>query len=153
MYCSGCGTQLQSDLNYCNRCGRRVAEDSDRASVAKNLSASLGYIPGVGFFCYIFVVIALVKNGVPGNQIIPITFFYFAALFAICFLILRQTSILSKGERRPADKSLPEEGASNYSTPITTARLRELREPGIGSVIENTTRTLDKVRVERANDS
>lgn len=150
MYCSGCGTQLQADLNYCNRCGNRVAGESDRMSVAKNLSGSMGYIPGVGFFSYIFVIIGLVKNGVPGDLLALITFFYFAALFAICFLVVRQSAALSRSNRqdRPA---LPDEAASGYSAPRpTTSRLRELHEPAASSVIDETTRTLDEVRIERS---
>lgn len=148
MYCSGCGTQLNADLNYCNRCGNRVAGEADRTSVAKNLSGSMGYIPGVGFFSYIFVVIALVKNGIPGNIIVPITFFYFAALFAICYLVVKQSTALSRqeGQNRP---HLPGEQPADYSAPVTTSRLGELSEPAPGSVIERTTRTLDEVPVDR----
>lgn len=152
MYCSGCGTRLQSDLNYCNRCGRRVAEDSEKSSIAESLSSSLGYVGGFGFFSFIFVVIALVKNGVVGSQLVAIAFFYLAALFAICFLILRQTELFSKGPRGSRrNAELPAEGdPQQYAAPTpTTSRLKELGQPGVGSVIDETTRTLDEVRVER----
>ena len=149
MYCSGCGTQLQADLNYCNRCGNRVAGESDRMSVAKNLSGSMGYIPGVGFFSYIFVIIALVKNGVPGDLLALITFFYFAALFAICLLVVRQSAALSRSDRQDR-LALPDSSSPGYAAPrATTARLRELHEPAVGSIIEHTTKTLDEVRSER----
>src|SRR5688572_26633027 len=149
MYCSACGTKLQLDLNYCNRCGQRVGPDTEKSSLAESLSSSLGYVGSAGFIAYIFVVIALVKNGVPGNQVIFITAFYFAALFGICFLILRQTQLFSgKSEtaRRPRPK---EEDVTPYIKPVTTAQLEEASEAGIGSVVENTTRTLDEVRVDR----
>lgn len=150
MYCSGCGTKLQVDLNYCNRCGQRVAGDSEKASVAESLSSSLGYVGGFGFLSFVFVVIALVKNGVVGSQLVMIALFYFAALFAICFLILRQTELFSKGVRSRRSADLPDGENSQYSAPApTTSRLRELNQPGIGSVIDETTRTLDEVRVER----
>ena len=150
MYCSGCGTKLQSELIYCSRCGRRVAEDSEKSSIAESLSSSLGYVGGFGFLSFIFVIIALVKNGVVGNQLVMIAFFYFAALFAICFLILRQTELFSKGGRARRSAELPAEENSQYSAPApTTSRLKELNEPGIGSVIDETTRTLDEARVER----
>src|SRR5687768_16728613 len=100
MYCSGCGTQIQAGLNYCSRCGRRVVdEDQVSDALAKSLNGSLGYIGGFGFFGFIFVVLVLTKNGVSGGQIVPIAFFYFAALFGICYMILRQSSILSKGTK------------------------------------------------------
>lgn len=149
MYCSGCGTQIQTGLNYCSRCGRRAADDADATSVAKSLASALGYIPGVGFFCYIFVLVVLLKNGIPGNQIIPISFIYFAVLFGMFFFTLRQAAALSKGSRSASYGFPPNEEAAGYSSPVETARLRQLREPGIGSVIENTTRTLDKEHVER----
>ena len=36
MYCSDCGTKLESELNYCNRCGNRVPK-GEAMSVAENL--------------------------------------------------------------------------------------------------------------------
>lgn len=151
MYCSGCGTQLQADLNYCNRCGHPVAAglESERASIAESLSSSLGYVGGFGFLSFVFLVLVLVKNGIPGNQIIPIAFFYFAALFGICFLILRQTELLSGkiSFRRRVDPAVGE--IHPYTRPVDTNPLRELREPAVGSVIDETTHTLDKARVER----
>lgn len=149
MFCSGCGTQLQPDLNYCNRCGRRVAPDSENTSIAANLSSSLGYIGGFGFLSFIFVALVLVKNGVPGNQIIPIAFFYFAALFGICFLIFRQTQIFSKFPRKhgPAEAGETGEQAA-YLRPATTAQLYAATNSP-ASVTEHTTQTLENVAVER----
>ena len=150
MYCSGCGTQIQSELNYCNRCGKRVSEsDSETASVAESLSSTLGYVGSAGFIAYIFVVLVLVKNGVPGNTLVPITFFYFAALFGICFLILRQTEFFAGKKWSPNRADAAEAKTAAYLQPVTTAQLRESQEHGIGSVTEHTTRTLDEVLIER----
>ena len=49
MYCSACGTKLQVDLNYCNRCGQRVGPDKEKGSLAESLSSSLGYVGSAGF--------------------------------------------------------------------------------------------------------
>ena len=150
MYCSGCGTQITAGLNYCSRCGTRVATgDEQTASIAEGLSSSLGYVGSAGFVGYIFVVLVLVKNGISGNQIIPITFFYFAALFAICFLILRQTELFSKRIKRAERPETPGSEPPAYLRPVSTAQLEESRDAGIGSVTEHTTRTLDEVAVER----
>jgi hypothetical protein len=149
MYCSACGTKLQVDLNYCNRCGQRVGPDTEKSSLAESLSSSLGYVGSAGFIAYIFVVIALVKNGVPGNQVMGITAFYFAALLGICFLILRQAQLFSGKNDRGGQSRHSEQGDTPYLKPVTTAQLEEAREPGISSIVENTTRTLDEVRVER----
>ena len=150
MYCSGCGTQIQSELNYCNRCGKRVSEgDSETASVAESLSSTLGYVGSAGFIGYIFVVLVLVKNGVPGNVLVPITFFYFAALFGICFLMLRQTEFFA-GKKTPLKRAEATDARTPaYLQPVTTAQLRESQEQGIGSVTEHTTKTLDEVLIQR----
>ena len=146
MYCSGCGTQIQTGLNYCNRCGNRVPRsDSETNSIASNLSQSLGYIGGFGMFGFIFVILILVKNGVDKNALIPISFFYFAALFGICFLVIRQIFAYSK---KSSDKeSAPNEQQPDYLRPVATAQLTEPGEQPI-SVTEHTTRTLDKVPVK-----
>lgn len=145
MFCAGCGSQIQSSLNYCNRCGRRVAEtDSETAAVAKGLASSLGYIGGFGFLGYVFVAMVLVKNGVTPNYLVPITFFYFAALFGICYLILKQTEFVKKP--LPSYEELPAREPS-YLRPVTTAQLEESRDQGIGSITDHTTRTLDEVSI------
>lgn len=148
MFCSGCGTQIQSGLNYCNRCGRRVAEtDSEGVSIAKGMASSLGYIGGFGFLGFVFVALVLVKNGVTPNYLVPITFFYFASLFGICFLILKQTELIRKPEPRRDELDGREQQA--YLRPATTAQLEEARDLGVGSVTDHTTRTLDEVLVEK----
>ncbi len=152
MYCSGCGNQIEFELNYCNRCGKRVNEGgSENASIAESLSSSLGYVGGGGFIAFIFVAMVLVKNGIPGNQLIPITFLYFAALFGICFLILRQTQFFSRknGSRQLAESADADIIAPEYLRPPNTAQLVEPPDAGIRSVTEHTTRTLDRVPVER----
>lgn len=148
MYCSGCGTRIQEGLNYCSRCGKRAAEEGQNtASIAESLSSSLGYVGGFGFLSFVFVVLVLVKNGVSGGQIIPIAFFYFAALFGICFLILRQTQLFSKSPKRNA-KNETQENLHAYLRPVTTAQLQEPADHP-ASVTEHTTRTLDEVPVRR----
>ena len=147
MYCSACGTKLQVDLNYCNRCGQKIGPDTEKGSLAESLSSSLGYVGSAGFIAYIFVVIALVKNGVPGGQVIAITAFYFAALFAICFLILRQTQLFSGRSERARRSRPPQDDVTPYLKPVTTAQLEDAREPA--SVVENTTRTLDNIPAGR----
>ena len=147
MYCAGCGTQIQSGLNYCSRCGRRVSEvDTDSAAIAKGMVSSLGYIGGFGFFGYVFVALVLVKNGVPPNYLVPITFFYFAALFGICYLILRQAQPFKRTDGLPHEL---ERDQPSYLRPAATAQLRETHDNAVGSITDHTTRTLDQVPIER----
>lgn len=72
MFCAGCGTQIQSGLNYCSRCGRRVAEDS-KSSRRTNPLAVAGNTAGVGFVGFIFVIAILTKYGADRDLIGPIT--------------------------------------------------------------------------------
>ena len=149
MFCAGCGSQIQTGLNYCSRCGRRVADDSQLAKASRiNPLTIVGQTAGVGFVAFIFILIVLAKYGTMTNVFVPITFFYFAALFGICFMILRHGSTSGKVE---PTASRVEDGPSApaYLRPVTTAQLHEARDMGVGSVTDATTRTLDEVKIER----
>lgn len=147
MYCSECGSQIKSELNYCNRCGARVGrmEKEDR-SLSTGLSNSLGAIGVFGLIGFIFVVMVLVKNGVTGNSLAAISFFYLATLFGICVMILQQLKMLPK-------KSTRQDFQNNFQPPrldaANTAQLEESKQTPISSVTEHTTRTLDEVLIER----
>lgn len=145
MYCSNCGSQIKPELNYCNRCGTKVTKiDSEvQISLSENLSSSLGYIGGFGLLGYIFVALILVKNHVEPSVLIILSFFYLAALFGICFMILQQLRILpGKFSAKNADFQ------NNFQTgqldAANTAQLEEPKQQPI-SVTEHTTRTLDKI--------
>ena len=151
MYCSGCGTQLQSGLIYCSRCGRRVAEDLASGNWAANPMTMTAIISGVGFFAFMLVIRALTRSELPPNLFVPISFVYFGALFGICFMVLRYCSKLNRSElpmERPRDTG--EFDAPAYLRPaVNTAQLEEARDLGIGSITDRTTRTLDEVTIER----
>ena len=146
MYCEGCGTQIQSGLNYCSRCGRRVAEDSKGSKHYRtNPLVIAGQTAGVGFFGFIFILLILAKSGIMPNLFVPITFFYFAALFGICFMILRYGNSLTKtGSSETSHANLTEPA---YLRPVTAAQLEEARGFGVGSVTDATTRTLSEVPI------
>src|SRR5688500_590851 len=103
MFCSGCGTELEVGLNYCKRCGNRVAGD-ERSTVAENLSGAIGYIGGFGLLGFIFAIFLMMRSPIiaPGTIMI-VSALYLATLFGICFLILRQTApfTLKKTSRSP----------------------------------------------------
>ena len=148
MFCAGCGSQIQSGLNYCSRCGRRVADDSKPVKAARtNALVIAGNTAGVGFVGFIFILLILTKNAVLPNLFIPITFFYFLALFGICFMILRMGIAAERGS--PATTSGDQAPVEAYLGPVTTSQLEEGREMGIGSVTDATTRTLDEAKVGR----
>ncbi len=137
MYCSGCGNLIDAGLNYCSRCGAALSRPDDKAA-KEGLSSALGYIGGFGMFGFFLVMMVLVKNGIGEDALVKIAFLYLAALFGICFMILRQTGAgFSFGKRiepiKPAELR-----------PLTTAQLYTSKEFA-SSVIENTTRTLDEI--------
>ena len=136
MFCSACGTQLQPGLVFCSRCGKR-ATDYGGETVRTPLSVA-GNVAGVGFVAFIFVLLVLVMNGVFGNDLIPITFFYFAALFGVCFMFLRH------GKQVNEVKNHSSSVEPQYLKPVTTAQLPEPADSP-ASVTENTTRTLQDV--------
>lgn len=150
MYCSGCGSQLQTGLNYCSRCGRRVAEDQQGGSgFAPTPPVIAAITAGVGFFCFMLVLRVLTRSDVPPNQFIPISFVYFSALFGICFMILRHGSAAIKNEAARTEH--PEQVAAEpvYIRPANTAQLPEPSDLP-ASVTEHTTRTLEKTPVRRS---
>jgi uncharacterized membrane protein YvbJ len=151
MYCSNCGSQIKPELNFCSRCGAKVAKgDSDaQKSVAENLSTALGYIGGFGLVGYIFVALVLVKNSVPVNAIIAVSLFYLGAIFGICYLILQQIDKFSGKSFAPV-QNLYNNFQTEQLNPANTAQLESpRREPAAASVTENTTKTLDEVLLKR----
>lgn len=150
MFCSGCGTQLQTGLIYCSRCGRRVAEELASASWAANPLTLTACIAGIGFFMFMLVIRALTRSDLPPTLFVPISFFYFAALFGICFMVLRYGSKAKKPETAELTRETGDLESHAYLRPaVNTAQLEEAREFGIGSVTDATTRTLDEVTIER----
>lgn len=147
MYCSGCGTQLESELNYCNRCGNRVAK-SNADSVAENMSQGVSYVGGFGLIAYIFVMLAMVKSNVETKALILISFFYLAALFGMVFLLIRQSAMFANKDSAKRTE-VTDQPPTVYLRPATTAQLSEPADTGIGSVTEHTTKTLDEVLIDR----
>ncbi|HMO81198.1 MAG TPA: hypothetical protein PKD24_10440 [Pyrinomonadaceae bacterium] len=150
MYCSGCGSQIQQGLNYCNRCGKRINDERPVSQgISPDVAKAVGYIGGFGFFAYIFVVFIFLRAGAPTNQLVPISFFFFAALFGICLMLLHYGKGLTikKGDQQVLSTSDAE--VPRYIEPTATHRLSEPAEAGFQSVTEHTTRTLDEVPIEK----
>ena len=148
MYCSGFGTEIRQGINYCNLCGKRTAEEAKATAISPGTATAIGYIGGFAFIAYIFVVIATLRLGVSPDDLLKITFLYFAALFGICFALLyfSRNNTIPDSRRDLGENSTAKQ---EYFKPTVTAQLNEPREPAIGSITEETTRTLDKVPVRR----
>lgn len=145
MYCSNCGALINSELNFCNRCGTKVFKDDAnlQKSVSENLASSLGYIGGFGLLGFIFVILVLIKNGVKGPDLIFILIAYLGALFGICYLILQQIKSFSE---KSAAKSFEFQSdfQNNQLAAAQTVQLEEAKQTPI-SITENTTRGFEKI--------
>jgi hypothetical protein len=148
MFCSACGSTVNDKLNYCNNCGAKLlkekAEETPK-SMMDNLLTSLTFVALGGFGILVGLVSVLLKNGFDHKGIMVVAFFYLAALFGICYMLVSQLPKLidAKLDRK---KETPE----SYQAPQpqlfakTTAQLEEHREPAM-SVTDHTTRTFDKI--------
>ncbi len=146
MYCATCGTLIDENLNYCNRCGNRVAKDElvgqadlTTVSLLKNLSIATGFVGVVGLGGLIGLIGILIGNNAVPELIVILSILFLATTFAICFLLTRQISrlsgnLISNGEKSK-QKNAPEAG-----------QIEPTRQSFL-SVTENTTRTLDKTKV------
>src|SRR5688572_29687243 len=141
MYCSGCASEIQTGLNYCSRCGRRVVEESKRGSVRTNPLVIVVNTVGVGVVAFIFVLLVLVRNGITGDVLFGITLVYFGALVVICMMLFWQARVLARDKIAELRHSEPA-----YIRPATTAQLMEPTQSP-ASVTDNTTRTLDEMTI------
>ncbi len=145
VYCSKCGNEVKAGLNFCNRCGGRISGESK--SDAERLTVAFAIIGASGFGVLVGLVAILLGNGFPTDGVIMTVIVYLATLFGISFLTLRQISQLSHASKEKA-QPYPE----SYEAPqIGKANANQLEEPkqAPASVVEDTTRTLNKVPVER----
>ncbi len=143
MYCATCGSLLNQELNYCNRCGARV----DKLAVSENKSEALQYLSmatgfvGLGGLGLTVGLIAILLNfSVQSEVVVMLALAFLAAVFGISFLMIQQISRMTNASQ-PSSKNVFENSQLSSSN---TAQLEEPRIPA-ASVTENTTRTLERV--------
>ncbi|NNF00279.1 MAG: zinc ribbon domain-containing protein [Pyrinomonadaceae bacterium] len=148
-FCSNCGNEVKQGLNYCNRCGGKIQgeDESESTSVAKSLATSLGYIGAAGFGVLIGIIAILTKSDIDPPALVAVIAFYLVALFGICFSILQMIPKVS-GKRDQSRTTSPDHASPAQLDSPTTNQLEEAKVAP-ASVVENTTRTLDKVPIER----
>lgn len=153
MYCSSCGSRIQPELNFCSRCGAKVAKSDSETSKAEMdaLSTAVAAIGVFGFVGYIFVALILVKNAVPVNALVVVSLFYLGALFGICRLILQQMNKIS-GKSFASIHNPYNNFQTGELNQANTAQLEtagDIASATVASVTENTTKTLDEVLLKR----
>jgi len=154
MYCSACGSKIADHLNYCNSCGSRIEKNPlvISNSSSSSLGKTLGAVLVVGLIGFVAVLKILVDNprlDIPAVVLILVA--YLTALTLISAMCIGHMWKTSGNIRvHPKAEAEPE----RYLSPVTFrgTNTNQLGEPTIqpvGSVTENTTRTLDEVLAER----
>jgi hypothetical protein len=121
------------------------AESSVDASIANNFSKAIGFIGTFGLIGFIFLIRVMLEKDISHSALVAISFLYLGTVFGICTMLLKQITSIKTESPRP-------EFQSEYMPPqINSANTNQLEEPkqAPASVVENTTRTLGKVPVER----
>lgn len=151
MYCWSCGKSVKGNLNFCSGCGARVEKDQTESEMTRagNFSSPVSYLGVFGLGGFIFLVLSLLKKDLEPGFVFAISALYLGALFAICYLLIRQGSAKSE---KPSEAFQPE--ISDYAAPEkfragVTNRLEPAKSEPVPPVTEETTKTLDKVLVER----
>lgn len=150
MYCPSCGSELTSELAYCNRCGANLKPMSNQSGVAPGklvgatwaISLAVVMVTLGGFGMMFGLVMALISNGInlsgPGMVLIV---FCLLIILAIASLLVRQLSRvldiaqLSGGTTQPQQPKLSAQPVQQIEAP---------REP-VASVTEHTTRIFEPV--------
>jgi hypothetical protein len=147
MYCSNCGTPVTNGLSFCNRCGTGLKEKTESKNTGQ-VTAFLTAITLIGI-CGLGIMLggSLVLRRGAGLPVELVGFFMFTT-----FLIVALTEIMLI---RNLSKLMGSSETKHYFTPVQQPPL-ELRPPvasnfgePIGSVTDNTTRTLEYSRRER----
>ena len=154
MYCASCGTEVTTDLSYCNRCGANLKPLATQVGVAPTklvgaawaISIAVTLVTLVGFGMVFGVVMTLIERGInlsPGGM--ALVFFALLFIFTIVALLIRQLSRVLTLPQLPVD-----------ATPAQRPRIVDSYVPEISagktpvaSVTDHTTRTLEPVYRER----
>lgn len=150
MYCSNCGTPFTTGLSFCNRCGADLRERIESKQPTAAITALVTAITILGI-CGLGIMLggSLVLRKEAG---LPFELVGFFMLFT--FLIVGMTEIMLL---RNVSKLISASAAqSNHQLPAVQRPPLELRPPAastysepIGSVTDNTTRTLEYARREK----
>lgn len=152
MFCSECGNQTNGKLRYCNSCGAKMAKNVDddetgKVSPLNSLITTIAFVALGGLGILIGLLAMLLNKGVNHEPIAIIAGMYLIALTAICFSLIRVMSKL-------IDANAKEKAGSHNQVfqPVqlpapNTAQLEEPKQQPF-SVIENTTRTFEKIPIK-----
>lgn len=154
MFCPNCGTTVNKKLKYCNSCGERLSKSAEidkdgmPGKMLDNILTTVFLVVMFGLGILVGLVAVLLGSNVEPKFVVFITVAYLAAVFGICYTLLTQVPKLIDA-RLKANEYEEESRQAARIAPLTTAQLEEYREP-VMSVTDHTTKTLDKVPIERS---
>jgi len=147
MYCPHCGTPTTQSLSFCNRCGASLREKGETkitGAISALLTAiTLVALGGLGIMLGGALVL---RNGAGlGHELIGFFMFFTFLIIAMTeFMLVRNVSkLIGSTENQP--KFAP---AQQTPLELRPPPVSSMGEP-LGSVTENTTRTLEYARRER----
>jgi hypothetical protein len=146
MYCANCGTPRTQGLSYCNRCGadlREHVEPTNTRAITAFLSAIT--LLGMAGLAIMLAGALLLRRGAGLSQDLIGVFMLFTFLIVSIteIMLFRNLSKLSSRTERKNSFPAPPPIQHDLRLPQGTP----LGEP-VGSVTENTTRTLEYTRRE-----
>lgn len=146
MYCANCGTQLVQGLSYCNRCGSNLRErtETNTSAIGAFLTAIV-LIGVIGLGIMIGGPLVLRREALLSQELIGVfMLFTFLIVGVTEFMLVRNLSKLLSAPKEKQNHLLPPPVHHDLRLPQATP----LGEP-VGSVTENTTRTLEYARREQ----
>lgn len=147
MYCANCGNSIKPELNYCNRCGGKIEKTEINQTAFQSISTAVTVVGLGGMIVILIFALKLLKENVDITAVVIIIAMFLATILAIIYMTIRlMPQYLDKS--KPNEKSFPDFTAPNHLRSVTTAQLEEPKQTP-ASVIENTTRTLDEILINK----
>ena len=147
MYCSNCGTPVTAGISFCNRCGTGLRERTE----SKNTGAITAFLTAITVIGIVGLGIMLGGSlvlrreaGLPYELVGFFMLFTFVIVALIESMLVRNLSKLTSSSERTYYLPAPSQPPLELRPPTTT----NFGEP-IGSVTDNTTRTLEYARRDR----
>jgi len=152
MYCPNCANPVHEKLKYCNGCGERLVKEEDGhgtpGKMLDNVLTTLFLVVMFGLGILVGLVAVLLGNHVNNDMVTLVIVAYLAAIFGICFSLVRQVPKLIDARLKGFTSNTPDFVPPHQLNPRTTAQLEESRQQP-ASVTDHTTRTLDEVPFNR----
>jgi len=145
MYCANCGTPITATLSYCNRCGMNLREKQEPGKTAP-MTALLTAITLIAISALGIMLggsLALKGAGFPVDFIAVFMLFTFLMVCLTEILLIRNLSRLTGSSEPKRYVMQPQQPPLELRPPAA----QTFGEP-MGSVTDNTTRTLEYARRE-----